>query len=481
MYLAPRVISLAPWLVLAVALEIPLAAPRPAVALEVGFAEVDITPDVNGRQPVWIAGYGQNRRATGVHDPIMGRAVVLRDGQRKLALVCLDLVGLQYPEVLKIRAELKDFHYVMVSSSHNHEGPDVIGLWGPTPLASGVDPGYLKLVVRRSAELVRRAESAAAPARALYGTAEDKTGLLRDARLPLALDNVLRLVKFTRSDGDKPLGILVQWNCHPESIGPRNTLLSADFPATTVAALKQRHGCPIAYFTGAVGGLMTTPGGRYKDRAAGEIADDSFEYAAAYGEEVADLADRALAAAEPISLAPLDVAAAPIGFPLTNPLYHVARGAGVLPRQAHAWAGQFEPLGAVADAKQPANKVAIGTEVAYLRLGELHVACIPGELYPELVYGRFQEPVEPNVDFPTAALETPVMKSLPGPKALLIGLANDEVGYIIPKRQWDYAAPFAYGRKDRQYGEVNSCGPDAAPAILQGLVHRVQQLRDTAK
>ena len=43
-------------------------------------------------------------------------------------------------------------------------------------------------------------------------------------------------------------------------------------------------------------------------------------------------------------------------------------------------------------------------------------------------------------------LESSVVKLLPGDKWLLFGLANDEIGYIIPKRQWDEQPPFAYGR-----------------------------------
>src|SRR5688500_10228042 len=90
--------------------------------LQVGFAETDITPDVSSK-PIWIAGYGHGRRATGVHDPLMSRAVVLEHGGQRVALVAVDLVGLQYPEVKRIRAKLKDFHYVLVASTHNHEGP----------------------------------------------------------------------------------------------------------------------------------------------------------------------------------------------------------------------------------------------------------------------------------------------------------------------------------------------------------------------
>ena len=35
---------------------------------------------------------------------------------------------------------------------------------------------------------------------------------------------------------------------------------------------------------------------------------------------------------------------------------------------------------------------AIRTEVGYLKLGELEVAIIPGEIYPELVLGKVQDP-----------------------------------------------------------------------------------------
>src|SRR5262245_62077324 len=110
----------------------------PAWALEAGFAEADITPDVTGPKPVWLAGYGFGRRATGIHDPLMARCVVLKQGDEKIALVAVDLVGLQFPDTVKIRGKLPGFKYVLVSSTHNHEGPDVIGIWGRTALSRGV-------------------------------------------------------------------------------------------------------------------------------------------------------------------------------------------------------------------------------------------------------------------------------------------------------------------------------------------------------
>ena len=59
--------------------------------------------------------------------------------------------------------------------------------------------------------------------------------------------------------------------------------------------------------------------------------------------------------------------------------------------------------------RQVDDEFALQTEVVYVRAGDLHIAGIPGELYPELVYGGYQSPVEPNADFPTGPTEPPVI------------------------------------------------------------------------
>jgi hypothetical protein len=450
-----------------------VALPPRAMALEVGFGESDITPPLDTGRPVYLAGYGHNRPAEGVHDPLLARAVVLRHHNDKLALVSVDLVGLQYPAVLRIREKLGDYKFVVVSSTHNHEGPDVIGIWGGTPVTSGYDAKYIDLVVDRVVAAVRAAEGSLSSAMARYGTAENET-LLGDSRLPKVYDGVLRTLAFHRAEGGRLLGLLVQWNCHPESMGSRNKLITADFPYATVATLKEQYGVPVAYFTGTVGGLMAPPDDVIKDAHGQVLREGDFRYTEAYGRAVAGLAGQAIDKAEPITLAPFAVSARPIAVPLANPYYRLAQSLGVLPRAGRKWTGNFEQLGEVLEVASPDTPGAVETEVAYLRLGELHVACIPGEIYPELVYGKYQNPLDPGADFPDAPLEKSVMEILPGKKVLLLGLANDEIGYIIPKRQWDQLPPFAYGRQKAQYGEINSVGPEAAPILMQALENRVR-------
>ena len=51
----------------------------------------------------------------------------------------------------------------------------------------------------------------------------------------------------------------------------------------------------------------------------------------------------------------------------------------------------------------------------------------------------------------------------------MINLANDAIGYIIPKSEWDNKAPWIYGEKEETYGEIVSLGPETAPAIHQAV------------
>ncbi|QJW92603.1 neutral/alkaline non-lysosomal ceramidase N-terminal domain-containing protein [Frigoriglobus tundricola] len=448
------------------------ALPCPAGEFTVGFGEADLTPDV-GKKPVFLAGFGQNRKATKVHDPITARAVVLADGAEKIAFVSVDVVGLFLPSVERVREKLPGFKYVLVSATHNHEGPDTLGLWGPSPVQSGIDPEYLKRVEAGCVEAAKAADKDRKPAAVRIGSAHD-ADLLRDNRLPVLKHDELVALHFRDPKTDKPIGVLVQWNCHPESLGSKNTEVSADYIYYTVKHLRESQQCPVAYFTGTVGGLMTTLGLPVKDEKGVQLADGTFEKTERYGRLVAKLAETALAKAAPVDLTPFDVRTRELLVPVDNSVYRLAWSFGTLDRTMYKWGGNPTPkrFEATKDVSQP---IAVKSEVGYLKLGALEIAAIPGEIYPELVLNKVQDPADPGADFPDAPIEPAIYDQLKSKHRMLIGLANDELGYFIPKRQWDEKAPFCYGLKKAQYGEMNSVGPEAAPVICNAFKELVKK------
>ncbi|MCE9565119.1 MAG: hypothetical protein K8U57_24065 [Planctomycetes bacterium] len=454
--------SLVSILVFAIAAFMVPVAPAAVNEFSVGFAEVDITPTL-GKKPVYMAGFGHGRVAKKVHDPIMVRAVVMDDGDTKIAMVAVDVVGIFLQNVERVREALPGFKYVLVSATHNHEGPDTLGLWGSNPLKSGIDPEYMKSLEAGCVDAVKAADKARKPAVAKIGNAADAS-LVHDNRLPVVKHDELVAICFEEPKSGKAVGVLVQWNCHPEVLDSKNTEITADFPSYTVKHLRESQGCPVAYFTGTVGGLMTTLKLPVKSADGKELDDGTFEKSERYGTLIGQLADKSLKAAVPVTLTPFDIRTQPILVPVENSLYRLGWQLGTLDRNMFPWEGKATPK-EFTPTKDLSKPIAVKSEVGYLKLGDLEVAVIPGEIYPELVLGKVQDPVDPGADFPDAAVEPAIYAQLKGKHRMLIGLGNDELGYFVPKRQWDVKPPFCYGLKKAQYGEENSVGPEAAGVI----------------
>jgi hypothetical protein len=434
--------------------------------LRVGFGSADVTPDI-AKKPVYIAGFGKNRKATKVHDPIMARALVLEHDKQKLAFVSVDVVGIFHDVVERVRPRLKGITYLCVSATHNHEGPDTLGLWGPNLFTSGVDPDYIKQLEDGIALAVEKADAALAKvSETRLGSARD-ANLVHDSRLPVVKHDELTAIQFVGA-ANKTAGVVVAWNCHPETLDSKNTEISADFVAATVQYLETKYKAPVVYLTGTVGGLLSNLSLEVKDEQGKPLANGTFEKTNRYGELVGRLTDKALAGGRVAKITPFLVQRREIYLPIDNSGYQLGFRLGVLKRNAYGWSGDIaQPV--PIDKDDPKQRLAAKTEIARLRLGELDIAAIPGEIYPELVLGKYQDPVEPGADFPDAPLEPHIYSHLNAPFRMIIGLANDELGYIIPKRQWDEKAPFCYGRKSSQYGEINSLGPETAPLLCRAF------------
>jgi hypothetical protein len=167
---------------------------------------------------------------------------------------------------------------------------------GATPLESGIDRDYLAWVEKRIVEAVQQADRGRQPVRAALGTVAAPE-LLHDGRQPIVLHDDLVVLQFI-GHNDKTTGIIVQWNCHPETLDSRNTLLSADYVGYTVNHLEKKFGCPVLYLTGTVGGLMTSLHVEIKNEKGVKLKDGTFEKTARYGELLGRAAEKALGAGQ---------------------------------------------------------------------------------------------------------------------------------------------------------------------------------------
>ena len=443
-----------------------LATPALGEALRFGFAKRTLTPAL-GDRPVYMAGFGKDRRASGIHDDLWARAVAVSDGRQRVVIVSVDLIGVFHADVQKARALLREREAdvtLIVSSTHNHEGPDTMGLWGPGRFTSGVDPEYLELVRRTIVETAEAALDRLEPGRLVLARTRTPS-LIVDSRLPEVVAEELVVLQAVAEDG-RTLGTVVSWGSHPEALGGDNTQITADFPHYLNRRVEEALGGTAIFLVGAIGGLMTPLGLELTDAAGRPIPQDSFALARAVGERAAAAAIQALGTSGRDSVSQVvEYRAARVFVPLENRLFRLAVFLGVLDR-------------AVYSGGEPATRAFgddLQTEIGVLRIGDAEMLCVPGEIYPELVHGGIQDPRDPGADFPGAPRETPLASLLTSEYRIVIGLANDEIGYIIPRSQWDADPPFAYGLEEPQYGEINSVGPSVAPLLAEAFAELVER------
>lgn len=220
--------------------------------LRAGVAKVDITPaEVKELEVV-----GHRRKVTGVRDPLRAGVLVLDDGQTKVAIVTLDLIG-AYTEIVKpARQQIEKetgipAANIMVAASHNHSGPgfDVHSSWG-------------KELIAKLGAAAKQAASKMTPVTVGYG--EDKIGFSINRRKVINGRAVVRLneagpndprVKVLRFDDGKsltPVAVLMHAVCHPcfFTWGDKGSLpypngfpkMSADFPGEAQSFVEMCYG-----------------------------------------------------------------------------------------------------------------------------------------------------------------------------------------------------------------------------------------------
>ena len=332
-----------------------------------------------------------------------------------------------------------------------------MGLWGPQMGVSGIDEAYNRFVVERTIEAVEEAVSGLRPATArAAGVTPKDVGRFFDDDRPPNLNDPEILVLAIDDANRRRLATLVNWASHPEALGSKNTLLTADWPWALVRDVERGAGGIALFVNGAIGGMQSPLGATLDDPKTGQPAPaNTFRFAEIVGEYVARHVLDVAAKGRAVSLSGIEYREEVVEIPVSNQGYLMASQAGLFKGR-----------------KPMSTTKSTFTPVGYLRLvaggkSFLEAALIPGELYPELSVGGVAR--DPNADFPDAPEEKAIKRMMTAPVRMLFGLANDEIGYIIPKAQWDEKPPYTFGAQKRWYGEVNSVGADAAPIIVDAF------------
>ena len=268
-----------------------------ASEFKVGFAKMPITPnlidewedinndaqfdpdidkwtDINGNgrfDAVWMAGFQNKRAAQGIKDDLMSVAVVIDDGQTRIGIISADTIGLMRKFVLSVREDVPTewgLDYIMVHATHNHEGPDTQGLWGPSFLNSGVDDVYMKRLKKDFISTLKMAIDNLETAEMSFALIPtNPLTPIKDKRKPIVIDDDIRAILFNRPDGSI-IGSLINFGIHVELAWDKNLDITSDVAGYLRRGIshgiyydeklvKPGLGGTTLWLTGNIGGLMT--------------------------------------------------------------------------------------------------------------------------------------------------------------------------------------------------------------------------------
>lgn len=213
--------------------------------LKAGVSKVNITPPVG----IDLGGYtARIDPSQGIHDDLHAKALVLDNGERKIAIVTTDLIvwpfdynrHMKFCGLIEKKTKINKEN-IMISASHTHSGPD------------RKDEGYISVLQKKIIGAVYMASQNMKEARIGVGKGEVK-GIGFNREELEDIDMELGVIKVEDLDGNL-VALLTNYACHGVVLGPKNLLISADYPGAMQEFIEKAEGGVAMFTQGACGDI----------------------------------------------------------------------------------------------------------------------------------------------------------------------------------------------------------------------------------
>lgn len=417
--------------------------------LYAGAAVVDITTDLVRKEGIYIGGFDMGRKSTGVRDPVYAHVLYLDDGRQPFVLVTMDTIGFMNDDIRALKALATDAWQdgIIIASTHDHVGPDLVGYWGPAcagvlPVCSGKVLHYVENVKYLVANAIDQAARSARPARLRVAEfdVDPELSLNIHKEIRKQKDDRARVLVAEGEDG-KVIATLANWGCHAEALW-NDSQLSADWPGVFYQRVQQELGGVALFAQGALGGLVTINPGDDKMATEPEIMDVFLKHMTtaervalrdrignAFADQVIKAVKGATRTFGPEGVR-LTMGAKRVELENSNWVFRYMFSRGLIERRAR-WDG---------------DRMFMTTDFAGLRIRSgdqvvVDLSSVPGEPAPPLVQ---------EFDATSPALVK-----------FNIALGNDEIGYIVREADWELP--------QYEYEQTMSLGKGTGTKVLQVL------------
>lgn len=234
--------------------------------LSAATARTDITPPPGIAHANW--GAQSHERAAGVDMTLWATALALSDGETTVVVVDLDVLYLWPEDARRVREAVADVtdlptSNVRVSYTHTHSGPSLNRDTWANAGVKMIDP-YIAALEDDVSGVAWKAVRDLEPARLAAGSGtcdiavnrrfpRPEDGEIIVGRNPDGpVDHGVGVLRIDTFDGD-PLATVVNYACHPITVGPDNDLITPDFPGQTKRTVESATGSTCLFLQGATG------------------------------------------------------------------------------------------------------------------------------------------------------------------------------------------------------------------------------------
>lgn len=409
-----------------------------------GFGQETVMPEekIPGKKKYYVAGYRMYNPAVGVLDDLQAKALWIDDnsGRGGVVFAVVDCVGLFGVDVAEIRDRLRRFcaetkcRSVNIFATHCHAGIDTMGMWGPLP-KSGRDKDFMEIVYKGVVKAVKKAYENRTDGQVYIGKAKAEEGWQRDQRPPKVFSDDITRLRFVPDDGSEET-YLINFATHPESLQGKNSLVSADFPCYMARYVKEHKNANMMFFPSAVGGLCMN-----------ELDDNNIVSTMKTGQL---MGEKVCKIRKERKLKPMiNILRQEVYLNCANPFFWLASKLKIIPEKMVVTGSGELNLG-------------MKTELSYIQFGSVNMLLLPGEIFPELVYGGYLSEDESGTGKSPEINPEPLCEIVDDEDLLVFGLANGEIGYILAPNDFvlDERFPYIEQAKDKSgrnhYHETNS-------------------------
>ena len=235
--------------------------------MQVGIAEIDITPPVGIYNRCW--GAATHETAAGIHRPLIANMWLCKNADETVIIVGIDASWWQSKALerksrhaIAVAAGVRD-DQVLICLSHSHAAVPLTDEESDVP-GGDILQAYAVALPERLAELTRAALNnlESSTLQCGYGVCDlaSQRDECRDGQWVVgsdpasAVDHTLTVGRLCDANGELR-SLLVNYACHPTTLAWENTLISPDFIGAMRAQLEQVYGVPVLFILGACGDL----------------------------------------------------------------------------------------------------------------------------------------------------------------------------------------------------------------------------------